>query len=120
MMREKIHSYLGFARKSRSLVSGYNSCVHEIQRGRVGLILLTEDLKQGTKDTFEELAASKNIPLCYYGTMEKMAEMTGVKGRGVFAITDKNLATAIENEVLKAENEEVCNQEKGYEKSDEK
>lgn len=102
MKREKIHSYLGFARKSRSLVSGYNSCVHEIQRGRVRLILLTNDLKQGTKDSFEEMAARENIPLCYYGTMAKMAEMTGIEGRGVFAITDKNLAQAIENEVAKA------------------
>ncbi len=104
-MREKIHSYLGFARKSRSLVSGYNSCMHEIQRGNVRLLLLTNDLKQGTKDSFEEIARSNKIPLCYYGTMDVMAEMTGIEGRGVFAVTDVNLARAIEKEVTKNRSE---------------
>ena len=115
-MREKIHSYLGFARRSRALVSGYNSCVHEIQRGKVYLILLTKDLKQGTKDSFEELAARKKIPLCYYGTMEVLAEMTGIEGRGVFALTDKNLARAIEKEAK----QETTKEELTKEKSDEK
>lgn len=95
------------------MVSGYNSCIHEIQRGKVYLVLLTNDLKENTKDSFEELAASRNIPLCYYGSMELLAEMTGIEGRGVFAVTDRELALAIEKEAKK---ENVATEERSDEK----
>jgi ribosomal protein L7Ae-like RNA K-turn-binding protein len=100
-MREKIHSYLGFAKKSRNLISGYNSCLHGVGRGKVYLVILTEDLSENTKEKFISIAESENIPLRFYGNMEKMQEMTGEMGRGIYGITEKNLAKAIIDEIDK-------------------
>ncbi|NLT47547.1 MAG: hypothetical protein GXX92_03965 [Clostridiales bacterium] len=98
-MREKIHSYLGFAKRSRNLVSGYNSCIYGIERGKIYLLVLTADLSENTKKKFQALAESCNVQLRIYGTMETMQEMTGEIDRGVYGITDKNLAKAILEEI---------------------
>lgn len=100
-MREKIHSYLGFAKRSRNLISGYNSCMHAIGRGKIYLLILTEDLSENTKEKFLAIAESEKIPLRIHENMEKIQEMTGEIGRGIYGITEKNLAKAIINEIDK-------------------
>lgn len=94
-MREKIHSYLGFCKRSRNLISGYNSCLYGLQRGKIHLLILTNDLSDNTTDKFIKLAKVQGIPLRIYGTKESMSEMTGEEERGIFGITDKNLSAAI-------------------------
>lgn len=98
-MREKIHSYLGFAKKSRNLISGYHSCYHGIVQGRIHLLILAYDLAENTKEKFLKLASSGNIAVQIYGTKQTLSHMTGEKDRGIFGITEKNLATAIVKEI---------------------
>ncbi len=98
-MREKIHSYLGFARRSRNLISGYNACIYGIEKRKIRLLVLTADLSENTKKKFQAAAESGNVPLRIYGTMEAMEEMTGEVGRGVYGVTDRNLAKAIMEEI---------------------
>lgn len=98
-MRKKIHSYLGFSKRSRSLISGYNSCTHGMERGKIRLLILTEDLTENTRQKFKKLAATQEVPLRIYGTKEELSKMTGENNRGVFGVTDKNLAAAILEEI---------------------
>ncbi|GAB1475233.1 hypothetical protein MASR2M70_00650 [Bacillota bacterium] len=98
-MREKIHSYLGFAKRSGNLISGYNSCLYCIKRGQAQLILITEDLSDNTKKKFLSVAESAGVKLRVNGTIDTMQEMTGEIGRGIYAITDENLAKAILSEI---------------------
>lgn len=100
-MREKIHSYLGFAKKSRNLISGYHSCYHGVIQGRIHLLILAYDLAENTKDKFLKLTSSGNIVVRIYGTKETLSDMSGEKDRGIFGITEKNLATAIVKEIDK-------------------
>ncbi len=98
-MREKIHSYLGFAKRSGNLISGYNSCLYSIKRGTVHLLLLTEDLSDNTKKKFLNVAESANLNLRIFGDKETMQEMTGEIGRGIYVITEENLAKAVLREI---------------------
>ena len=54
-MRERIHSYFGFAKKSRNLISGYNTCLYGIQKRKVKLMILASDLSENTLDKFRRL-----------------------------------------------------------------
>ena len=47
-MRKKVDSYLGFAAKSRNLVSGYHTCLHAIKQKKLRLLILSEDLSENT------------------------------------------------------------------------
>jgi ribosomal protein L7Ae-like RNA K-turn-binding protein len=98
-MREKIHSYLGFSKRSRSLISGYNSCIYGLERRKIRLLILTEDLAENTLDKFKRLAIAQGIPLRIYGTKDTISDMTGEDDRGIFGITDKNLARVILEEI---------------------
>ncbi|MBE6032385.1 MAG: ribosomal L7Ae/L30e/S12e/Gadd45 family protein [Firmicutes bacterium] len=103
-MRKKIHSYIGFAKRSRNLVSGSNSCEFACMRKPVYLLILADDLSENTIKKFTSLANRLEIPVRRYETREVLSEMAGEADTGVFAVTDKNLANAI----LKEIDEEVC------------
>lgn len=100
-MREKIHSYLGFAKRSRNLVAGYNTCMYGLKGGRLRLIILTEGLAENTVNKFTKAAADQKVPLRIYGTWEEMSAMAGESGAGVFGITDDGFARIILKEIDK-------------------
>ena len=99
LMKEKIHSYLGLSKRSRNLISGYNSCIYGMKRGKIRLLILAVDLTENTIKKFERLAEAQGIPFRIYGTKETLSEMTGEVGRGIFGISDNNLAAAILKEM---------------------
>lgn len=103
-MRKKIHSYLGFARRSRALTAGYNACVNGMEFGRIRLLLLAGDLSASTVDSCTEIAKECNVAVRRYGTIEELSEMAGLSNKGILGITDVNLAKAIREEIDK----EVC------------
>lgn len=100
-MREKIHSYLGFAKRSRNLVTGYNTCVVAIQHKKAKLLILTEDLSENTMKKMKSAADAGNVPYRVYGSVEELSQMTGSQDRGIFAITDSNFAKVILKEIDK-------------------
>ena len=45
-MRSKVISYLGFAAKARKIVNGYNTCIFMMEKRKVKLLVLAEDLAE--------------------------------------------------------------------------
>ena len=99
-MRKKIHSYLGFAKRSGNIIAGYNSCEFAMMRKKIKLLILTEDIAEGTKKKFRKLAADCHVPIYIYGRSDEVPQYTGNEGKGIFGITDKNFAQVIEKEIL--------------------
>ena len=106
-MRSKIHSYLGFSKRSRNLLSGYNSCHFGMERGNVKFMLLATDLAENTTKKCISTAVSQEIPYRYYGTMESLSNMTGEPNRGIYGITDVQLAKVIMEEIDKEQKTEI-------------
>ncbi len=98
-MRKKVDSYLGFAAKSRNLISGYHTCLHAIKQKKLKLLILSEDLSGNTVKKLTKLSEDNGVPLRIYGTMEELSHITGSRERGVFGITDLNFADAILKEI---------------------
>jgi ribosomal protein L7Ae-like RNA K-turn-binding protein len=98
-MREKIHSYLGFAKKSGNLVSGYDACICGIQQKKIAFMILTADLSENTRKKMQKAVECDNVLFRTYGTIEKMQEMTGEVNKGIYGIKDPNLGMAIMNEI---------------------
>jgi len=97
--KNKLKSYLGFAVRSRNLVSGYDTCINLIKIKKIKLILITKDASEKTLKRFRGLTENAGIPMYIMDSSEEMAELTGIKGRNVFGITDKNFAQAIAKEI---------------------
>lgn len=98
-MRKKVDSYLGFAAKSRSLISGYYTCLHSIKQKKLKLLILSEDLSENTTNKMIKLSEENGIPSRIYGKSVELSKATGNRGRGVFGITDKNFADIILKEI---------------------
>lgn len=98
-MRKKIDSYFGFACKSRNLVTGAGTCKVMATKGKLKLMIITEDIAEGSKEKMEKLAKANNIPYRIYGLSDHLSQITGTLGRSVFGITDKKFAETIEKEI---------------------
>lgn len=98
-MKKKIHSYLGFAKKSRNLISGYNTCIYGLQKRRVRLLILADDVADNTKKKFKNLTEAAGVSLRIFGTVEELSEATGESGKGVYGIIDAQFAAVIQKEI---------------------
>lgn len=105
-MRSKFESYMGFAAKSRSLVSGAAVCISAMEKGKAKLLIISEGTSEGTIEKLRAVANRKSVPLRIYGQSLDLSHMTGKTERNIFAITDRNFAKVI-MEQIDAEKKEV-------------
>lgn len=99
MNNSKLQGYFGLAKRARTLVSGYETCEQLIKRNKMKLVLITHDASERTQEKFRRLCEHKEIPLIWIDSSAWMEEMTGLSGRNIFGITDKNLAKVIAKEI---------------------
>ncbi len=98
-MRSKVESYLGFAARARSLSTGYNTCIFMMEKRKLKLLILTEDLSENSKEKMHRVAKQYEVPCRTYGKMDDLSHITGTEGKGIFGLADKNLADAIVSEI---------------------
>lgn len=98
-MRKKIDSYLGFAKRSRNLVMGYNTCLLSMNKRKLKLLILASDVSENTMKKLVNAAIEGKVIYRIYGTCDELSQACGTTGRGVFGITDQNFANVILKEI---------------------
>lgn len=96
-MENKVKSYLGFAAKARKLVTGYNTCIYMMEKRRVRLILITEDLAENSVKKMVSAATKYMVPYRIYGSKAELSHITGNVDKGIYGVTDENFAKVILN-----------------------
>ena len=96
---KKMLSYMGFAAKARKMVSGYNACVFSMEKRKVKLLIIADDLADNSKKKMMSAAGKFNVEYRIFGDSEEMSRITGNAGKGIFAITDGNFANVISKEI---------------------
>ena len=104
-MREKIHSYLGFARKSGNLLSGQETCAQAMKKRKLRLLLMTEDLSENTRKKLIAEAERQSVPYRVYGHSDDLSAAAGARGNAVFGIIDENFSNVIIKEIDKNQSE---------------
>ncbi len=97
--KKKMFSYLGFAAKARKIVNGYNTCVFTMEKRKVRLLIIAEDLAENSKKKMIQAANKFNVEYRIFGDSDEMSHMTGTEGKGIFGITDDNFANVILKEI---------------------
>lgn len=97
--KAKMLSYMGFAAKARKIVNGYNTCIFTMEKGKVKLLIIAEDLAENS--TKKMISAAQRLKVRYrvFGNSDEMSHITGTSGKGIFAITDDNFAKVISDEI---------------------
>ena len=99
MTRDKVYSYLGFAAKSRNLVTGYNTCTMMMEKGKVRLLILTGDLAENTVKKMLQQCGRTKTEYRIFEESEVLSHVTGNRGKGIFGITDSHFAEIICKEI---------------------
>ena len=94
-MENKVLSYLGFAAKARKLVTGYNTCIYMMEKKKIRLLILAEDLSENSVKNMVCAAEKHKVPCKIYGAGAQLSKITGNAGKGIFGITDENFAKVI-------------------------
>ena len=92
---DKIQSMLGFAAKSRQLISGSNMVEERLKKNRVYLVICAQDLSPKTIRSFQHLCETKQIPFYCYGSCSDLGHWIGRPGRGVVGIISSHFAATI-------------------------
>ena len=101
LMRSKLQSYIGFAKKSGNLQTGYNTCVFAMKKGKIKLLIIAGDISENTGKKIEKEAKKYQVACRVYGKSDELSQMAGTEGRSIFGITDQNFAEVISKEIDK-------------------
>lgn len=98
-MREKIESYIGFARKARALISGSESCIAAMKKRKLKLLIIAGDASENSIEKLSGVAAANDVRWRVYADRAKLSSYAGMEGKVVFGITDDNFAKVILEEI---------------------
>ena len=105
MIRNKVESYMGFAAKSRNLITGYNTCIMMMGKRKVKLLILSEDLAENTIKKMVSECNKCKVEYRIFGNSDDLSHITGKSGKGIFGITDKHFAEIICKEIDQIQSE---------------
>ena len=90
---------LGIAAKSGRVVSGEFSTEKAVKTGTAYLVIVSEEASDNTKKMFTNMTDFYEVPMYMFGTKDELGRCIGKEFRASLAITDENLANAVENKL---------------------
>lgn len=90
---------LGIAAKSGNVVSGEFSTEKAVKSGHAYLVIVAEEASANTNKMFTNMTQFYEVPMYVFGTKEELGRCIGKEFRASLAITDENLANAVENKL---------------------
>ena len=90
---------LGIAAKSGNVVSGEFSTEKAVKTGNAFLVIVSEEASANTNKMFTNMTDFYEVPMYVFGTKEELGRCIGKEFRASLAITDENLANAVENKL---------------------
>lgn len=90
---------LGIAAKSGNVVSGEFSTEKAVKTGQAYLVIVSEEASDNTNKMFTNMTDFYEVPMYVFGTKEELGRCIGKEFRASLAITDENLANAVESKL---------------------
>ena len=98
-MRNRVFQMLGIAAKSGNVVSGEFSTEKAVKTGHAYLVIVSGEASDNTNKMFKNMTDFYEVPMYVFGTKEELGRCIGKELRASLAITDENLANAVENKL---------------------
>ena len=99
MHNDPILSMLGIAAKSGNVVSGEFSTEKAVKTGHAYLVIVSVEASENTKKSFCNMTDFYHVPCYCYGSKEALGRCIGKEFRASLAVTDENLAKAVEKKL---------------------
>lgn len=99
MLRNRVFQMLGIAAKSGNVVSGEFSTEKAVKTGHAYLVIVSEEASANTNKMFKNMTDFYEVPMYVFGTKDELGRCIGKQFRASLAITDENLANAVEEKL---------------------
>ena len=99
MAVDRVLSMLGIAAKAGNVVSGEFSTEKAVKSGQAYLVIVSSEASENTKKNFLNMADFYHVPCYCYGGKEELGRCIGKEFRASLAVTDENLARAVESKL---------------------
>ena len=99
MHNDPVLSMLGIAAKSGNVVSGEFSTEKAVKTGHAYLVIVSAEASGNTKKSFCNMTDFYHVPGYCYGSKEALGRCIGKEFRASLAVTDENLAKAVEKKL---------------------
>ena len=99
MHNDPVLSMLGIAAKSGNVVSGEFSTDKAVKTGHAYLVIVSAEASENTKKSFCNMTDFYHVPCYCYGSKEDLGHCIGKEFRASLAVTDENLARAVEKKL---------------------
>ena len=96
---------LGIAAKSGNVASGEFSTEKAVKTGMAYLVIVSEEASANTNKMFTNMTDFYEVPMYVFGTKDELGRCIGKEFRASLAITDENLANAVEKKLLACKTE---------------
>ena len=98
----KVLSLIGLSTKAGKIVSGEFSTEKAVKTGKAWLVIVSAEASDNTKKKFHNMCTYYEVPCYDFGGKEELGRAMGKEFRASLAVTDENLAAAMEKQ-LKSE-----------------
>ncbi|MGP1569569.1 MAG: ribosomal L7Ae/L30e/S12e/Gadd45 family protein [Eubacteriales bacterium] len=98
-MREKIESYMGFARKARALLVGTDTCIIAMKKKKLKLLIIAADAATNSVEKLRNTAIGNGVEFRVFSNKEKLSSYVGMQNKIAFGITDFGFANVILKEI---------------------
>ena len=98
-MHDSVLSMLSIAAKSGNVVSGEFSTEKAVKTGHAYLVIVSAEASENTKKSFCNMTGFYHVPCYCYGSKEALGRCIGKEFRASLAVTDENLARAVEKKL---------------------
>lgn len=105
MQKDKALAMLGIAAKAGNVVSGEFSTEKAVKSGHAYLVIVSEEASENTKKNFLNMTDFYHVPCYCYGSKEELGRYIGKQFRASLAVTDENLARAVEAKLKESKTE---------------
>ena len=92
---QKIYSYIGLAMRAGKAVSGDDTTLKGLKKGKLSLVIVADDASDNTKKLFKDKSSYRKINQIYFATKVELGLAIGKAPRAVIGIKDKALSQKI-------------------------
>lgn len=94
-LKAKILALLGLACRSRQLLQGATAVEMAFRSGGPRLLLLAEDLSEGSAEKFLQLARRADVPVFRFSTKAELGQRLGKEERAILAVSQEDFADSL-------------------------
>ena len=95
MITNKICGLLGLARRAGKLSFGTETCMQEIEKNKIKLVIIAIDAAERTKMNFINICNKKKIPIFEILNINELSNSIGQNNKAVIGIKDINFSKEI-------------------------